>query len=127
MRDSEILQNEADEFKKTMDRVGLKWDPAQIAQSANYEQLLPEHQDFCMQRAADKWDGYHHALVSAGESEFADTYFPVGVNGGPAMSRLYQIRNYLQEEKLAPEVAGGNWWDRTKSAVRNIFDLENER
>ena len=128
MKDSEILQAEADKFKETMDRVGLKWDAGSIPQPPleQYEQLPAEHKEFCMRRAADKWDEYHQALVNAGEPEFADTYFPVGENGGPGVSRLRQIENYLQEEKPTQEAARTNWWDRAKSKVRNIFDLESE-
>ena len=128
MRDSEILQAEADRFKETMERVGLEWGADSIPQPPleQYEQLPAEHKEFCVQRAADKWDEYHQALVNSGEPEFADTYFPVGENGGPGVSRLRQIGNYLQEKKHTQEFASTSWWDRAKSKVRNIFDLESE-
>ena len=123
------IKKEVRKFKETMEKYGLSWSPADIAAPENYAQQPPDQKEFVMLRAAERWNAYHEALCNVGEKDFADKYFPIGANGGPATSRLQQIGYYLkaQGEKPAPEATAGNWWDRTKSAVRNIFDLENER
>ncbi|MEB8535895.1 hypothetical protein [Acidithiobacillus ferriphilus] len=124
------IKEEVQAFKETMEKYGLSWSPDDIAASADYEQQPQDQKEFLMLRAAERWNAYHETLCEKGEKDFADTYFPVGENGGPATSRLQQIGYYLknaQEEKPAPEQTNGDWWDRIKSAVRNIFDLENER
>ncbi len=122
-------KEEVQAFKETMKKYGLSWSPDDIAAPETYDQQPPDQKEFLMLRAAERWDGYHQTLCEHGEKDFADRYFPIGANGGPAKSRLQQIGYYLkaQEEKPAPEATSGNWWDRAKSMVRNIFDLENER
>ena len=122
------IKEEVRAFKEAMEKCGLSWDSNDIAAPEDYDQQPPDQKEFLMLRAAERWSGYHQTLCENGEKDFADRYFPVGANGGPAMSQLQQIGYYLREEKSAPETCMGgncNWWDRTKSAVRNIFDLEN--
>ena len=118
------IKEEVRAFKETMTKCGLSWSRDDIAAPENYDQQPPDQKEFLMLRAAERWDAYHQTLCEHGENDFADRYFPVGENGGRGMSQLGQIEYYLHEKKTAPE---GTWWDRTKSAVRNIFDLENER
>ena len=123
------IKEEVRAFKETMKKCGLSWSREDIAPPENYEQQPPDQKEFVMLRAAERWSGYHQTLCENGEKDFADRYFPVGENGGRAMSQLGQIEYYLREEKaVVPETCVGgncNWWDRTKYAVRNIFDLEN--
>ena len=121
------IKEEVQAFKETMEKYGLSWSPDDIAASADYEQQPQDQKEFLMLRAAERWNAYHETLCEHGEKDFADKYFPVGENGGRAMSQLGQIEYYLREKKaVVPETCvGGNWWDRAKSMVRNIFDLEN--
>lgn len=123
------IKEEVRAFKETMEKCGLSWSREDIAAPENYDQQPQDQKEFLMLRAAERWNAYHETLCEHGEKDFADKYFPIGANGGPAMSQLQQIGYYLktQGEKPAPEATAGNWWDRTKSAVRNIFDLESER
>ncbi|MDA8246964.1 hypothetical protein [Acidithiobacillus sp.] len=123
------IKEEVQAFKETMEKYGLSWSPDDIAAPENYDQQPQDQKEFLMLRAAERWNAYHETLCEKGEKDFADRYFPIGENGGRAMSQLGQIEYYLkiQDEKPAPEATAGNWWDRTKSAIRNIFDLENER
>ena len=123
------IKEEVRTFKETMEKYGLSWSWEDIAAPENYDQQQPDQKEFLMLRAAERWNAYHETLCEHGEKDFADRYFPIGENGGRAMSQLSKIEYYLksaQDEKPAPEAtAASNWWDRTKSAVRNIFDLEN--
>ena len=123
------IKEEVREFKEMMAKYSLAWNREDIAAPAHYDEMPADQKEFVMLRAAERWTEYHQTLCEHGEKDFADRYFPTGASGGPAMSRLQQIGYYLkmQEEKPAPEATSSTWWDRTKSAVRNIFDLENER
>ncbi len=124
------LDKEVQQFKQTMGKCGLSWNPSDIdsakAEPLHYNEMPPDQKEFVMLRAAERWTAYHQTLCEHGEKEFADKYFSLKGPGASDLGPvLKEIRYQNDLDKDPGKAATSNWWDRTKSAVRNIFDLEN--
>lgn len=70
MRDSEILQLQADRIVSALDRAGCPWNREQASGGLRDGKGLEE-----MRKAHDDFEAYGKALRAVGEHEIADQYF----------------------------------------------------